>query len=82
VTHDGRLLDRAQLEAIFRRLGQRLADRGVVADSYVFGGAAMAPAYDARRSTRDIDAVFVPHGIVLEEARAVRLLIERLFGTP
>jgi len=31
----------------------------------------MALAYDARRSTRDIDAIFQPHGIVLEEARAV-----------
>ncbi len=38
---------------------------------YVFGGAAMALAYDARRATRDIDAVFQPHGIVLDEARAV-----------
>ncbi|MFI6507881.1 DUF6036 family nucleotidyltransferase [Streptosporangium sp. NPDC050855] len=40
-------------------------------DLYIFGGAAMALAYDARRSTRDIDAVFEPHGIVLDEARAV-----------
>lgn len=31
----------------------------------------MALAYDARRATRDIDAIFKPHGIVLEEARAV-----------
>lgn len=31
----------------------------------------MALAYDARRSTRDIDAVFHPHGVVLEEAKAV-----------
>jgi hypothetical protein len=56
---------------LFRRLGDRLARRGVVADLYVFGGAAMALAYDARRSTRDVDAVFQPHGVVLDEARAV-----------
>lgn len=37
----------------------------------MFGGAAMALAYDARRSTRDIGAVFKPHGIVLEAARLV-----------
>lgn len=43
----------------------------MVADLYIFGGAAMALAYDARRATRDIDAVFQPHGIVLDEARAV-----------
>ena len=64
-------LDRSALEHAFRLLGDRLARRGVVADLYVFGGAAMALAYDARRSTRDIDAVFEPHGIVLQEAEAV-----------
>ena len=31
----------------------------------------MALAYDARRATRDVDALFKPHGIVLEEAHAV-----------
>jgi predicted nucleotidyltransferase len=43
----------------------------VVADLYVFGGAAMALAYDSRRATRDVDALFKPHGIVVEEAQAV-----------
>ena len=65
------LLDRAGIEDAFRRLGDRLARRGVVADLYVFGGAAMALAYDSRRATRDVDALFKPHGIVLEEASAV-----------
>ncbi|WP_405425455.1 DUF6036 family nucleotidyltransferase [Micromonospora sp. NBC_00617] len=68
---DDPLLDRTAIEDAFRRLGDRLAKRGVVADLYIFGGAAMALAYDARRATRDIDAVFQPHGIVLDEARAV-----------
>src|SRR5580704_11754007 len=45
--------------------------RGVVADIFVVGGAAMALAYDATRVTRDIDATFVPHGVVIEEARRV-----------
>jgi hypothetical protein len=71
VSVDDPLLDRAAIEDAFRRLGDRLARRGVVADLYVFGGAAMALAYDARRSTRDIDAVFQPHGVVLDEARVV-----------
>jgi hypothetical protein len=64
------LLDRAAIQDAFR-FGDRLVRRGVVADIYVIGGAAMALAYDGRRSTRDIDAVFKPHGVVLEEARAV-----------
>ncbi|MGW4461587.1 DUF6036 family nucleotidyltransferase [Micromonospora sp. NPDC004704] len=68
---DDPLLDRAAIEDALRRLGDRLARRGVVADLYIFGGAAMALAYDARRATRDIDAVFQPHGVVLDEAHAV-----------
>jgi hypothetical protein len=48
-----------------------LVKRGVVADIFVVGGAAMALAYDATRVTRDVDALFVPHGVVLEEARIV-----------
>jgi hypothetical protein len=65
------LLDRAGIEDAFRRLGERLASRGVVADLYVFGGAAMALAYDSRRATRDVDALFEPHGVVHDEALAV-----------
>lgn len=65
------LLDRARIRDLFRRLGERLQQRGAVGDVYVIGGAAMALAYDARRATRDIDAVFLPHGIVLEEAHAL-----------
>jgi hypothetical protein len=38
---------------------------------FVVGGAAMALAYDATGVTQDVDARFVPHGIVLEEARPV-----------
>ena len=71
VSADEPLLDRTAIEAAFRRLGDGLARRGVVADLYVFGGAAMALVYDTRRVTRDIDAIFNPHGVVIEEANAV-----------
>jgi hypothetical protein len=71
VSEPSPVLDRVAIEDAFRRLGDRLAKRGVVADIYVFGGAAMALAYDSRRATRDVDALFKPHGIVLEEAQAV-----------
>jgi hypothetical protein len=59
---DGVLMGRADLERAFTRLGDRLVGRGVVADIFVVGGAAMALAYDATRVTRDVDAIFVPHG--------------------
>lgn len=71
MTAEDPLLDRELITEAFRRLGDRLAGRSMVADIYVFGGAAMALAYDARRATRDIDAVFEPHGVVLVEAQAV-----------
>lgn len=65
------LLDRALLERAFTALGDRLVRRGIVADVFVVGGAAMALAYDGTRVTRDVDSLFVPHGVVLEEARNV-----------
>jgi hypothetical protein len=65
---DDVLFGRAEIERAFTALGERLARRGVVADVFAVSGAAMALAYDAARVTRDIDAVFKPHGIVLEEA--------------
>lgn len=68
---DSPLLDRERIEQAFVLLGEKLAARGVVADIYVFGGAAMVLAYDAQRATRDVDAIFQPHGIVLDEARNV-----------
>lgn len=69
----GPLLDRETIKEALRRLGERLAYRGVVADLYVFGGAGMALAYDLRRTTRDVGAVFSPHGAVLAEAESVGL---------
>ena len=59
---DDVLFGRAEMERAFTALGERLARRGVVADVFVVGGAAMALAYDATRVTRDIDATFVPQG--------------------
>lgn len=46
------LLDRAGIQDAFQRLGDRLMRRGVVADIYIFGGAAMALAYDTAPGRR------------------------------
>lgn len=66
-----RLFGRQALEATFRLLATELAGHDVRADVYVFGGAAMILAYGVGRATRDVDAVFEPHGAVLEAARRV-----------
>ncbi|HET9690950.1 MAG TPA: DUF6036 family nucleotidyltransferase [Acidimicrobiales bacterium] len=65
------LLDRAGLRHAFELLDAELGRMGVRADVFVVGGAAMAMAYDARRATRDVDAVFVP-------SAEVRLAAQRI----
>jgi len=52
-------------------LADELTRRGVSAEMYVVGGAAIALAFDERRSTRDIDAVFEPKAVVYEAAESV-----------
>lgn len=52
-------------------LGEELHERGTAGELYVVGGAAIALAYDRRRSTRDIDAVFEPKAAVYEAAGRV-----------
>jgi hypothetical protein len=48
------LMNRQDIVAALTTLGARLAAAGVTADLYVVGGAAIALAYDERRSTRDL----------------------------
>ncbi|ACU53028.1 conserved hypothetical protein [Acidimicrobium ferrooxidans DSM 10331] len=60
------------LEA-FNRLADELERRGVVAEIYVVGGNALALAYEARRITRDVDAVFEPKATVREAASTVAI---------
>ncbi|MDR1150947.1 MAG: hypothetical protein LBK72_00480 [Bifidobacteriaceae bacterium] len=60
MTRRGVDLDGAGVRGLLRELSDRLAARGVVAQLFVVGGAAMALAFDSGRVTRDVDAVFVP----------------------
>ena len=53
-------MDRQEIVAALTALAADLHARGISADMYVVGGAAIALAFDERRATRDIDAVFVP----------------------
>jgi hypothetical protein len=61
-------LDRRRIIELFEELGRRLEARGVRRELYVVGGAAIALAYDERRATHDIDAVFEPKMVVYDEA--------------
>lgn len=64
-------MDRDEILAALVALAEALDARGLVGEMYVVGGAAIALAYDARRSTRDIDAVFEPKIAVYEAAAEV-----------
>jgi predicted nucleic acid-binding protein len=72
---DDVLFGRAEMERAFTALGERLARRGVVADVFVVGGAAMALAYDATRVTRDIDDLRVLADIIGVESAEEALQI-------
>jgi hypothetical protein len=64
-------MDREQIVAALTDLAAELNRRGASAEMYVVGGAAIALAFDERRATRDIDAVFEPKDTVYEAAAVV-----------
>ncbi len=65
------LLSRRQIEDAFKKLDDRLRRLEVVADVHVIGGAAMVLEFNARPATRDVDAIWHPHGAVHDAAVAV-----------
>ena len=64
-------MDRTGIVAALTALAHDLHAHGLSADMYVVGGAAIALAFDERRSTRDVDAVFVPKAEVYAAAARV-----------
>ena len=64
-------MDRAEITEALTDLAAELQRREVSADMYVVGGAAIALAYDERRATRDVDAIFEPKAVVYEAAATV-----------
>ena len=59
---------RDEIVELLTELGRRLAGRGIEGEMYVVDGAAIALAFDSRRSTQDIDAVFEPKTEIYEVA--------------
>ena len=64
-------MDRGEIVRYLTALADGLARRGIRGELYLVGGAALALAYDARRATRDVDAVFAPKEEIYQVAREV-----------
>lgn len=64
-------MNRDEIVEALTALAAELTRRDTSAEMYVVGGAAIALAFDERRSTRDVDAVFEPKGTVYEAAAVV-----------
>lgn len=62
---------RPEIVAALTALGVELHSQGVTGEMYLVGGAAIALAFDERRSTRDVDAVFEPKASVYAAAEAI-----------
>jgi len=61
-------MQREEIVELLTELGRRLAARGIEGEMYGVDGAAIALAFDDRRSTQDIDAVFEPKPAIYEVA--------------
>lgn len=64
-------MQREEIIAALRKVAAHLHDDGIEGEIYVVGGAAIAMAFDARRATRDVDAVFEPKQEIYSAADAV-----------
>lgn len=64
-------MDRDEIVSALTDLATELEGRSISAEMYVVGGAAIALAFDERRATHDIDAVFEPKSAVYEAAAVV-----------
>lgn len=59
------------IEGLFHRLNDELSRREVTGEIYLVGGAVMCLAFDARQSTKNIDAFFRPAKQVREAAQSI-----------
>ena len=70
------MLDRDAVLRALETLADALAAREIEGRLFLVGGAAMAIAFDARRTTRDIDAIFEPKAEIYRAAQEVAHQLE------
>lgn len=65
------MLSAAQIKRLFSELNVELRKTGVQGEIGICGGAVMCLVFEARRATKDVDAIFHPTKEIRDAARAV-----------
>src|SRR5438874_8551059 len=65
------MLERQQIIRALSRLSDLLKERNAAGEVCLLGGTAMVLGFKARPSTKDIDAIFAPAGLIRELAAIV-----------
>ena len=65
-------LDRETILRALARLSELLGERGATGEVCLLGGTVMVLAFNARASTKDVDAIFQPAQMIRELARIVQ----------
>lgn len=69
--NDGKPLTREQVITALTELSDELGRRRVTGEICIFGGSAMVLAFAARVTTKDVDAIFEPAGLIRDLARVI-----------
>lgn len=64
-------MKRKEIINVLKTLSDNLKNKGIRGDIYLVGGAAMVVAYDTKRETKDVDAIFVPKNEVKKASEEV-----------
>ena len=73
------MLDRKRILRLLRALDAELGKAGVVGEVLLCGGAVMCLVFEARKATKDVDAIFAP---AREMRRAVKAVAAKLNAPP
>lgn len=65
------MLTREQIEKLFHKLNTKLKGKGEKAEIGIVGGTVMCLVFNARKATKDVDAIFEPTKIVRQLAREI-----------
>jgi len=72
------MLDRAKILRLFEALNEELEKQGEIGEICLCGGAVMCLVFDARESTKDVDAIFRP----TKKIREASAKVARELGVP